>query len=202
MHQNQEFENLLSLLKSNISENVALGLVVAQNYQKEFKRYFGCDTHEYEEMIDFLKDSVSWNDNPSVNYKKQIIKTKKLDLEFSDIYHIPKGIWQLKNLKLLILDHNYLIYLPKQIGQLQNLETLFLSFNQITEIPKEIGQLKNLQMLDFESNKIKYLPVEIVNLKKLKLLQIKDNYIKSIPDEIKAIQHTQGLKIYADYGLL
>ena len=202
MHQNKEFANLVSLLESNIKENITLGLVVAQNYQKEFEAHFGCRIEEYEDMMAFLEPSVAWGQNPYWSYKPKIIKMKYLDLEFTNIHQIPKGIGMLKNLKILILDYNYLRNLPKEIGKLENLKRLFLNFNQIIEIPKEIGQLKNLEILDFDSNKITNIPLEITDLKNLQKLFVSNNLIKAIPEEIKAMQYTQGLKIYADEGLL
>ncbi len=39
----KEFENLLELLKSGISVNVRLGLLLAQNFRKEFKHFFNCE---------------------------------------------------------------------------------------------------------------------------------------------------------------
>ena len=46
----KEFENLLNLLKSNISENIILAFQLAQNYKSEFEAYLGYLAEEYEEM--------------------------------------------------------------------------------------------------------------------------------------------------------
>lgn len=57
---NTTFENLITLIESTDEKSVRLGLVLAQNYQKKFKKHFGCKPKEYEELLDFLLEIDQW----------------------------------------------------------------------------------------------------------------------------------------------
>ena len=107
----KEFENLLNLLKSGISENVMLGLQVAQNYESEFEAYFGCFSEQYEELYSFLKKN---------GFK---------------VEGIVEGL--LTDLVELDMSRNNLTEIPKSIGILKKLEVLDIYKNKIKELPLE-----------------------------------------------------------------
>ncbi len=187
-----EFENLLSLLESTTEDSFRLGLILAQNYQEEFKNYFGCQLKDLEKLINILvKEDKYHFETPLTSFEKiglvgmkikivpkaiyMLKRLKDLRLSYNQITSISTKIGNLKNVETLDLCHNHLEKIPSQIGKLKNLKYLYLDHNNIEKIPPEIGKLENIKHLDLSCNQIKYLPEEICNLKNLTLLYLQKN---------------------------
>ncbi|XP_031100195.1 disease resistance protein RPM1-like [Ipomoea triloba] len=67
-----------------------------------------------------------------------------LDLEGVKLKEIPKGVFNLINLKYLSLRSTGLRNIPKSIGSLQNLEILDLKYTNVMELPVETIKLHKL----------------------------------------------------------
>jgi hypothetical protein len=100
------------------------------------------------------------------------------------IYHLPKEIFNLINLKKLDFGLNSISFIHTEIGNLINLKNLDFFSNPITFIPTEIGNLINLENLNMHSNKITTIPTQIGNLVNLKKFIVSNNALKYIPSEM------------------
>jgi len=98
---------------------------------------------------------------------------------------LPKTIWTLTNLQVLLLTHNhntetdeYLCgELPEEIGNLKNLRQIWLSGNKFSgKLPESIVTLANLEELIISYNAFTgELPKDFGNLKRLKQLDLAYN---------------------------
>ena len=98
---------------------------------------------------------------------------------------LPKAIWTLTNLQVLILTHNHntetdeYLYgeLPEEIGNLKNLRQLWLEGNKFSgKLPEALCTLRRLEELHLNDNDFSgELPEEIGNLKSLRELNLSYN---------------------------
>lgn len=134
----------------------------------------------------------------SYNLLLQLESLSKLYLTFG-INSIPKPIFKLKSLRHLNLDYNQLYQIPKEIKLMENLEVLSLRDNDypIEDISDSIGSLTNLRELYLDSNNFKT-PIwnTICKLKNLEILSLKNTNIREIPDCICNLKYLK--KIYVD----
>ena len=77
---------------------------------------------------------------------------------------------------------NEITTLPKELFQLKNLEVLVLNNNGVTSIPPDIKKLKKLRVLEIQDNSISKIPDELVTLPKLEILRLSGNSLRDIPD--------------------
>jgi Leucine-rich repeat (LRR) protein len=107
----------------------------------------------------------------------QLFQKGKINLS---LWHVPREIGVLKNLKKLILsfqDGN----IPKELGNLINLQILDLTNNNLEEIPEELSNLKNLNTIYLTKNKFREFPKALINLPNLETLILYDNEIRNFP---------------------
>lgn len=98
-----------------------------------------------------------------------------LKLEFCNLTEIPKSIFDLKELNILVLSDNEITKIPKEIIKLKKLAALILSDNKIDELPEWIlTSMPKLYELYIQNNKIKYFPAKLTYPVKNKLLAIND----------------------------
>ena len=141
---------------------------------------------------------------------------------------IPKGIYQLNNLKLLDmsgnniseidgnlikglsslveldLSKNKIKYLPNNIQFLSFLEVLKVSNNQLLELPEELGILTRLKKLFLNENSLQFLPRNIfskmVGLEEIYLFK---NQLEDICDSSSSIfdnmKHLKFLDIHSNH---
>ncbi|NGX32288.1 MAG: E3 ubiquitin-protein ligase SlrP [Candidatus Anoxychlamydiales bacterium] len=133
-----------------------------------------------------------------INNNKDKFTLTRLDLNYSNLYYLPKEIGKLSQLQTLDLYNNKLTSIPKEIGNLSQLQRLYLEKNNLTSIPKEIGSLAQLQELYLSNNKLTSIPGEIGNLPQLRLLDLKYNNLTSIPKEIGNSPQLQTLNLYTN----
>lgn len=127
--QNPDFENLLSLLKHESTFEV--GLELAQHYQKEFQKYFGCDIENYRVLMSFFLIHAP------ENFGKSLKHIKDLHLPEGNFFSLPPNIHLLTKLEGLNLYCNGLTSVPEEVCRLKKLKSLDLSDNQLTTLPKE-----------------------------------------------------------------
>ena len=212
MEYTKEFKNLVSLVESPNTENVILGLQVAQNYKSEILAYFGYELEVLKDLTDFLMQNDIWKGDCSIfeikvvclgrdvvtEIPKSVFILKKitgLSITHSDLQEISKEIGELTKLKRLLLSCNKLQSIPKEIGKQKNLELLALPDNQLKSIPPEIGKLKKLGLLGLENNQLQSLPAEIGNLINLRTLHLYDNQLQSLPKGIDKLTNLKQLDI-------
>ncbi|KAL8129178.1 hypothetical protein V2J09_018333 [Rumex salicifolius] len=80
-------------------------------------------------------------------FLKNIGLLKVLDLQDSQVTHLPEEVGNLHQLQYLSLRNSPIKKLPRSIGKLQNLLTLDLKQTLIEEIPVEVSKLKMLRHL-------------------------------------------------------
>ncbi len=177
----KEFENLLNLLKSGISENIMLGLQVAQNYKSEFEAYFGCSLDDYNELYRFLNTNVI----EVLNMSDEM--TEWADLNISDLEDSKLGR-SLFDIIALVLRSNKLLRIPKSIKMLTKLKDLRLNDNLMKKIPNGILQLENLEVLYLYNNPLEVLPIKLARMKKLQKLHIDSIQRKKFAKEINLIK--------------
>ncbi len=206
----KEFKNLLSLLKSNISENIILAFQLAQNYKSEFEGYFGCLVEEYEEIYYFLEAHSEYKINGFITENtylelqkftvseipKSIVILKEIDyFRWSDnqITIFPVEVLRFNNLSELFLQGNNISFIPIGITQLKNLKILGLNHNQLTKLPEKIGELYNLSELFLECNQLIELPKDMIELENLEILSIATNNFQAFPLEITHYKNLRKL---------
>jgi len=163
------------LKKSTIFFIVTIFLISpVKIYSQKYSTYNLQNCVEYSSLEEALKqpDSV------------YILKLKREKLT-----QIPKEIFLLKNLKVLILSINKLNDIPDEIDSLKFLEELDVSSNKFTHFPKAITRLTKLKTLKIFRNEIPELPKEIGNMKNLNQLVIWDNPLTNLPDEIGKLKN-------------
>jgi len=94
---------------------------------------------------------------------------------------------------ILKMDH-----IPKKIFDFKNIELLDLRYWQIEELSPRISELKKLKTINLNSNKLKVLPTKIVELENLEKLYLLNNKWDTIPDEIYQLPNLQTLTISSD----
>jgi len=119
----------------------------------------------------------------------------ELDFSENQLSIVPELIGNLKKLEILNLDNNLLRWLPEEIVDLTNLVQLNLHNNQLTDIPQKIDLWTQLEVLTLHSNQLKSIPEEIGNLKKLNLLSIQDNSLMIVPDSLCSLKQLVELNL-------
>jgi len=119
---------------------------------------------------------------------KEALKTPDsiyiLNLKRDKLNEIPKSVFKLKNLRVLVLSSNKISGIPDEIANLSDLEELDISSNKFTQFPVSITKLTNLKVLRLNRNEITEIPEEIGNMKKLEQLIVWDNPLTTLPDGI------------------
>lgn len=116
---------------------------------------------------------------------------------------LPKAIWTLTNLQVLILTHNHntetdeYLYgeLPEEIGNLKNLRQLWLEGNKFSgKLPKSIVTLANLEELLISYNVFTgELPEDLGNLKRLRKLNLAYNlFTGELPESFYDLSALEG----------
>ncbi|MCD4664073.1 MAG: hypothetical protein K8R68_02305, partial [Bacteroidales bacterium] len=131
-----------------------------------------------------------------ITNSKNIDKVTVLDLSEKNLKEVPKSIFKLKNLKILLLDNNEITEIPKEINSLKNLEDLYLNSCNIQKIPDEIFELKKLKILDLSWNYDLILPDKLGNLTNLKTLKLNYNQNFEFPSSTAELQNLEELEIY------
>ena len=94
----------------------------------------------------------------------------------------------------LRFSNNKFNFIPKGIYQLNNLKLLDMSGNNISEIDGNlIKGLSSLVELDLSKNKIKYLPNNIQFLPFLEVLKVSNNQLLELPEELGILTRLKKL---------
>ncbi|XP_022719742.1 uncharacterized protein LOC111277593 [Durio zibethinus] len=124
-----------------------------------------------------------YNENPSVglpiNFFKEALNLKVLDLTDMQFQSLPSSISLLTNLRTLCLDQCILGDIAG-VGELKNLEILSLLGSDIEMLPKEIGELIKLRLLDLSERQANQ--QSNASLAELKLLSHLTTLDVHIPD--------------------
>ena len=82
-------------------------------------------------------------------------KTKQLNLRDQQLFFLPEGISQLKELVFFNGMKNYLEHWDPNIFKLKKLKTINFKENSLIQIPEDIKELSDLESLDLANNAIK-----------------------------------------------
>ena len=174
LNESKELDNLWLLIENDDHVNVSLGLAMAVNYKKEFKKRYNCIIAEYQEMW-------NWFEEYGIKHKKNIIDTVDIFANNKKITFIPESIRILQNLEYIELTNNRLIEIPNGLCDCANLTMIFIKYNKLTAIPNNISKLKNLKNLMLGNNEITILPDIFDKMENLKTISIINNKLSVIP---------------------
>jgi len=146
------------------------------------------------------------HDQTQLRYCKGIEKAKNLEyLNLSSVMterwgnyirEIPRGVYELRKLRVLVADNSNLKLISNGIGNLSKLEFLSLSSGDVREIPKELGALSKLVALDLSYNELTILPDCLSRLKNLKYLNLAGNALKYVdPNVFMSLKNLEFLSI-------
>jgi hypothetical protein len=133
-----DVKNIGNLIQSTIN----WGTISYYNLGK----YKNLSYDDYLMILSIIILNKRFNLKYSLDEVLQVIYT--IMINFRQLVHIPKEIFNFSKLTSLELQNNQLVRLPIEIGNLTNLQKLYLNNNQLIELPIEMGNLINLQYLD------------------------------------------------------
>ncbi|KAK2898497.1 hypothetical protein QQF64_032276 [Cirrhinus molitorella] len=100
------------------------------------------------------------------------------------LHEIHDNIRHLSQLQSLILCRNKITSVPKGIGDLKAIKVLDLSVNQLEALPEEICALSELNTLNVSCNSITALPNGLSKCVKLAILNVSKNALSRLPDDL------------------
>ncbi|WP_064197070.1 MULTISPECIES: leucine-rich repeat domain-containing protein [Emticicia] len=141
----------------------------------------------------FLSLSGNYVDYQSFKFKRNS-HLKDLNLQFTGLDKIPKGLKKNKKLEILFIGNNdFITFRNKDFKHFKNLKSLNLYNVRAKALPSSIKNLVNLTELDLYHNQLQFLPKELGELKNLKTLAIAYNQLWNLPDEISSLSNLQFL---------
>ncbi|MBI2743522.1 MAG: leucine-rich repeat domain-containing protein [Chlamydiales bacterium] len=149
--------------------------------------------------------------------KGELAAIEELDLQNSNLSHLPRQIGLFTGLKKLDLSENQLGLVPDEIGECRALEILDLSDNFLTsltprialpllrillltnnrlkEIPKDIGRCTQLFELCAGLNELTAIPKEIAGCEAVEELEFQDNQLETVTPAIGSLVHLRHLNL-------
>ncbi|XP_022719738.1 probable disease resistance protein At4g27220 [Durio zibethinus] len=143
-----------------------------------------------------------------INFFKETLNLKVLDLTKMQFQSLPSSIRLLTNLQTLCLDQCILGDITG-VGELKNLEILSLVDSDFERLPKEIGELIKLRLLDLSGcTRLKIIPPGVLSsLSGLEELYMGDSFVQweverlanqqcnASLDELKLLSHLTTLEV-------
>lgn len=125
------------------------------------------------------------------------------DLEYickngSSLSKIPKSIFVLDRIGMLVINNTEIKTIPEEIMYLNTLQCLDVRDNFIIELPSQIKYI-NINSIYLSNNCLKTFPIELCSLKNMKIIDLSRNYIKSIPREIKNLRNLHDLVLSKNF---
>lgn len=114
-------------------------------------------------------------------------------LIISNCNAIPKGVFELKNIKHLELLNCNLDAVSDEIFNMNWLEGLDLKSSKISSIPQKVGNMMNLEVLSLMHTNIDDIPNSISKLRKLKYLGLNGSKIDEVPNSISELTQLECL---------
>ena len=134
------------------------------------------------------------------HYINQCPFLEVLKLQHIYIEKLPKSIYELKDLKVLVLPSTKTVRISPQIANLINLEFLECRINEISE---EICQLPKLKFFNYGKGELEYIPPSIKNIISLGYINIngKNNFetVDTLYNEELLKQGFQIVDSYDEY---
>ena len=118
----------------------------------------------------------------SLALKQAVKRVQILRRHFTGAFYLPKGLFLLPGLEVLILREMGLFFLPDAVEKAANLRILDLVGNKFFRIPSSILRLSKLTALNLSFNAIHSLPENLNQLSSLKFLSLSGNKITQLPE--------------------
>ena len=124
-----------------------------------------------------------------------------LQIRWSAITHLPKGLENSHNLQVLDFSLSRLKELPSTIGNFSNLKELYLSNSSwgndgFNSIPEEIGNCKKLQRINLSGHSVTSLPDSICELSDLISLNLSKNALTSLPSNLGNCAELESITLF------
>lgn len=113
----------------------------------------------------------------------------------SNLMQLPVSLKNLKKLLLLDLRRNPLSHFPLHLTTLVSLEELHVNNCNLSSLPDEIGHLQLLKVLDLSNNFFTTLPLCVTKLKNLVRLYISDGVLETLCKDIKNLANLERLQL-------
>ncbi|MBA4849780.1 leucine-rich repeat domain-containing protein [Emticicia sp. BO119] len=147
---------------------------------------------------------LSLSSNPINNNKVKFARNnqlKDLNLQYTGIPMLPRGLSKNRKLEVLFLGNNrFKGFRKRDFKKMDNLKALNLYNANLSELPLNVTKLPGLEELDLYYNNLKQLPNEICNMPKLKTLAVSNNELWNLPANIAKIKTLETL--YAHHNRL
>jgi Leucine-rich repeat (LRR) protein len=120
-------------------------------------------------------------------------KLTELDLKNLNLSELPKQIYQLSFLEILILRDNPLEEIDEEIGNLKALKRIELSGVVFSTLPDSFGSLINLKFIHLSGANINSFPLQLISLLHLEYLNLTDCNIPELPQEMDSFENLKTL---------
>lgn len=127
--------------------------------------------------------------------KHRVTRVKFLRKDLTGNFRLPRGLFLIPNLEVLIIRGIGISRLPEAISMAKGLRVLDFARNKITIFPEAIFKLSRLSALNLSYNSIKRLPQGISRLKRLRILNLKGNELTELPPEWHRLQSLRSLDL-------
>lgn len=114
---------------------------------------------------------------------------------------VPEGIGKLDKLFDIRIANTNIEQLPKGLFQLPNLKSLFLDDNKLRSLPETI-KLPQLRSISLRKNRLENLPAALAEQPQLSNIYLEDNVWKSLPDSFSATKAELHLNLIDKKRLL
>lgn len=116
-----------------------------------------------------------------------------LQLVHNDLFCLPSGVGNCKNLCNLKIRDNLLQTLPEDLAECPKLRCLELTGNPIDKIPPVVTKIKSLERLYISFMQLHELPEDIGNLTKLIVLNASGNCLSTLPPSFSDLKNLTQL---------
>ena len=115
-----------------------------------------------------------------------------LELDSIDVMAIPRGLYELENLRNLVLIDSGIRYIDNEVGEWPNLETIDMTSSSLTYIGESFCSLPSLKSAIFSYTDLFFLPDCIDNLTTLENLEIAGSWLLDFPESFTALPNLKN----------
>jgi len=127
--------------------------------------------------------------------KHRVTRVKLLRKDLRGSFRLPRGLFRLPHLEVLIVRGIGVTRLPNEVGDAADLRILDLSSNRIRAFPEVLLRLGKLSALNLSHNRLEGLPDAFGRLRRLRILILKGNRLTGLPADWHRLQNLRKLDV-------
>jgi Leucine-rich repeat (LRR) protein len=127
--------------------------------------------------------------------KHRVTRVKFLRKELSGSFRLPRGLFLIPNLEVLVIRGIGITRLPDSVSSARGLRVLDFAGNRISAFPDTILKLPKLTALNLAYNRLEALPKSLGRLRKLRILNLRGNELTKLPAEWHRLQNLRSLDL-------